>query len=178
MNKKEELLIQTARIIEEEGIQALTINYLAKKCGLTKGGVLYHFTNKNNLLIKMNEMIIDHFESVLERLKKELKGPYLFTRAYAKATIYYLENREKAFLPALLITSMEDEHCFNLWRETTNKWEELFENDGKNKEAILKIRLISDGIWYSMMYNDNKLLNDKMKSLLLKACKNLTKEDK
>lgn len=177
MSKKEELLIQTAKIIEDEGIQAFTIDYLAQKCELTKGGVLYHFKNKSNLLIKMNEMIIEQFESVLENFKKDLSGSYLFTRAYAKATIYYLENREQAFLPALLMTSLEDDACLKLWKETTKKWDDLFENDGKNKRAILNTRLISDGIWYSMMYNDNDLLNDKMKTLLLDACHDLEKEE-
>jgi len=46
MNKKEELLINAAQIIYEEGIQKLTIDYLAKITNITKGGVLYHFEVK------------------------------------------------------------------------------------------------------------------------------------
>ena len=42
MNKKQELLQHAATIIQEEGMQKLTMDYLAKKANITKGGVLYH----------------------------------------------------------------------------------------------------------------------------------------
>ena len=47
LSKKEELLTNAAKIINEEGIQKLTMQYLAEKSGITKGGVLYHFEIKS-----------------------------------------------------------------------------------------------------------------------------------
>lgn len=176
MDKKTELLIQAAKIIDKEGIQSFTIEYLAQKCQLTKGGVLYHFSSKRNLLIAMNEFIIKKYEKVLEQFQSEMSGKYKFTRAYAKATIHYLRNREHAFLPALLITSLEYEYCLELWEETTKRWEKAFERDMRENEETLQLRLICDGVWFSMMYNDSESLKNHMEKLILTKCRYLEEE--
>src|SRR5690625_1077765 len=62
MSKKEQLLLNAAKIIFEEGIQKLTIDYLAERSNITKAGVFYHFDDKASLLLQMNEMAITHFE--------------------------------------------------------------------------------------------------------------------
>ena len=82
MNKKQELLQHAATIIQEEGMQKLTMDYLAKKANITKGGVLYHFNNKDTLIQKMNEMAIADFEQSIEHHISKLSGNYVFTRAY------------------------------------------------------------------------------------------------
>lgn len=40
MKKKDQLLINAARIVNEEGIQKLTMSYLAEASEITKGGIL------------------------------------------------------------------------------------------------------------------------------------------
>ncbi|OIK15771.1 hypothetical protein BIV60_08455 [Bacillus sp. MUM 116] len=96
------------------------MDYLAKKSGITKGGVLYHFESKGTLLLKMNEMVIQEFEEKIERHKSNLTGPYLFTRAYALATADYLNEPEIALLPAVFISSYEDKKSKELWEAVSN----------------------------------------------------------
>ncbi len=81
MDKKEEILINTAMIICEEGIHKLTIEHVANKSNITKGGVLYHFHSKTNLLLQMNTLAIDKFESKLKYYQSKLTGHSIFTRS-------------------------------------------------------------------------------------------------
>lgn len=175
VNKKEELLVNAAKIIYEQGIQKLTIDYLAKRSNITKAGVLYHFENKANLLLEMNEMAIQRFENILERYLSKLTGTAIFTRAYAYATLEFFRKPETALLPAVFISSLEDENSFKLWKKTSAHWEQKFKKDSGNPNENLKLQLICDGIWFSILYGSNESLNKQIESLVLSYCDSLAK---
>lgn len=166
------LLTNAAAIIFEEGIQKLTIDYLAKKSDLTKGGVLYHFNNKSNLLLKMNKMAIAKYEDRLAIYLKKLSGTAKFTRAYALATLDFLNNSEAALLPAVFISSLEDDKSKQVWIETSKKWNEEIRKDSGNEQVKLNLQLICDGIWFSILYTDNAL-KDQITTLVKEQCKML-----
>src|SRR5699024_8271819 len=120
LNKNEELLTNAAKIIYEEGIQKLTIDYLVKKSNVTTARVHYHVASNRNLLLQMNEIAIKQFENAWSHYRSQLSGDSLFTRAYAFATLDFLKNPETALLPAVFISSLEDEKSYKLWQETSN----------------------------------------------------------
>lgn len=177
MNKKEELLLNTAKIIYEEGMQKLTIDYLAKISNITKGGVLYHFESKGNLILQMNKMAIKKFEDILNHYISKLSGPSLFTRAYAYATLDFLKNPETALLPAVFISSLENTKSFELWKETSENWDHKFQNDSGNPNENLKLQLICDGIWFSILYATDDLLDNRIETLVLNCCNSLGGKD-
>lgn len=176
LSKKEQILLNAAKIIYEEGIQQLTLDYLAEISNITKGGVLYHFQNKENLLVKMNEMIIDLFDQKIEEHKNTLTGVAKFTRAYAYATLDYVNKPETALLPAVLITSPENDACANLWQEASQRWDQLVALDSGAQEKNVQLKFLCDGIWFSLMYNEKSPLNKYMEKLIKNMCSELHKE--
>lgn len=154
MNKKQELLQHAATIIQEEGMQKLTMDYLAKKANITKGGVLYHFNNKDTLIQKMNEMAIADFEQSIEHHISKLSGNYVFTRAYVLTTLDYLRQSSNAQLTAVLISSQEDKNSLRLWQKVVQQWSARFAQDQGDPDEILKLRLMSDGLWFTIMYEE------------------------
>jgi len=176
LSKKQELLTNAAKIINEEGIQKFTMDYLAKKSGITKGGVLYHFDSKNKLLLEMNEMVIQIYEENIEHYRSQLSGSYLFTRAYALSTIYFLNNNENNLLPAVFISSHEDQKSQQLWQSVLAKWDQAFDHDQGDPDKILELRMICDGIWFSIMYNYENNLKDRMEQIVQQFCHSMEKE--
>lgn len=175
MSKKIQILLNTAQIIAEEGIQKLTMDYVAKKSNITKGGVLYHFDSKDTLLIKMNEYVIKQFNDLLKKHLAKLSGSYQYTRAYGLATIEYMENND-ARLPAVFISSLENKACATLWERTLQEWEQPFEDDIGDPTLMLEFRILCDGLWFSLMYHDvNNVLDDK-KHLLLDKIQQMKEE--
>jgi len=175
MSKKIQLLLNTAQIIAEEGMQKLTMDHVAKKSNITKGGVLYHFDSKDTLLIKMNEYVIEEFNDVLDKHLAKLSGPYQYTRAYGLATIEYMKNND-TLLPAVFISSLENKACAALWEDTLQEWEQPFEDDLGDPTLMLEFRMLCDGLWFSLMYHDiNNVLDDK-KQLLLNKIKQMEEE--
>lgn len=56
--RREEILDEAIRLIGERGYNGLTVPELARRCGLTNGGLLYHFGSKEGLLMAA----LDEFE--------------------------------------------------------------------------------------------------------------------
>lgn len=179
MGKKQELLTAAAKIIQEDGIQKLTMDYLAKKVGITKGGVLYHFESKGILLQKMNEMAIEELERKIEHHRSILTGSCRFTRAYAMATLDYLQDTGNAQLTAVFISSHEDKVGFELWKKASQTWEDKFVLDQGNPDKVLMLRLICDGIWFSIMYDYANVdeIKEQMKKIVLQNCHALNQEE-
>lgn len=175
LNKKEELLMNAAKIIHEEGIQKLTMAYLASQSGITKGGVLYHFDNKANLLQQMSNMALQNFENRWHDYAKTLEGDGIFTRAYAYATLDFFRDPETALLPAVFITSLEDQASLSAWKKTSAHWETQFQQDTGDADANLSLRLICDGIWFMILYGSSSALNEQIEVLVLEHCKQIEK---
>lgn len=176
MKKKDQLLINAAKIINEEGIQKLTMSYLAETSEITKGGILYHFENKEELLYKMNEKVINEFEDSIGHHMEDLKGSYQFTRAYAMSTMDYLTEKENVLLPAVFISSHEDKKSKTYWEETIKRWDEAFENDQGDQNKILELRMICDGIWFTLTYNISSEYKEKMETAVRNYIQSLEKE--
>src|SRR5690625_214782 len=178
MSKREELLTNAAKIIYEEGIQKLTMDYLAQRSNITKGGVLYHFESKGNLLLQMNKMIIKNFEQTLKDYVAKLSGSAVFTRAYAYATLDFLKNPEEALLPSVYISSLEDKASFELWQKTSANWERKFREDCGDPDENLKLQLMCDGIWLSILYGADNSLDNQRETIVRNFCDALEKENR
>lgn len=88
------LLDAALDLIAEDGVAALTYETLAARTGISKGGLLYHFPNKEALLEALTERLVERYaearrtttESLPDTPSRELKG-------YAIASMH---NRSKA----------------------------------------------------------------------------------
>jgi|SRR5690625_2512416 len=121
----------------------------------------------------MNELAIQKFENILNQYVSRLSGNAVFTRAYAFATLEFFKNPKDALLPAVFISSLEEESSFQLWKKTSKKWEQLFQNDSGNSEKNLQLRLICDGIWFSILYGSEDSLTEQIEALVLNYCNSL-----
>ncbi|WP_214825687.1 TetR/AcrR family transcriptional regulator [Exiguobacterium algae] len=170
MNNKQRLLHLAAEMIREDGISQLSLERLATRAGMTKAGVLYHFTNKANLLRQMNALALDTFE---RRIDEHLTdGPYPFTRAYAEATLRDVD-REDTDLIAVFISSQEDPESEALWQDAYQTWDQQFKADGPDQDAILKLRLLCDGFWFAVLYGYSASFKDRAAKLIREACEEL-----
>jgi len=57
------ILDTTQRLIAAEGLQALTLDRVARDAGLSKGGLLYHFSSKEQLIEALVNRVISRLEA-------------------------------------------------------------------------------------------------------------------
>jgi len=70
-SSKEVMLDAAEAIVLESGARHMTLDAVAARAGVSKGGLLYHFSTKEDLLRGMLERLIKHLE---ERRKEKGKG--------------------------------------------------------------------------------------------------------
>src|SRR3712207_3868484 len=63
---RETLLHAATQVILDRGVEALTLDAVAHQAGVSKGGLLYHFPNKNALVVGLGEQLIQEFEAALQ----------------------------------------------------------------------------------------------------------------
>lgn len=68
---REHLLDAAEAVVIRDGSARLTLDAVAEQAGVSKGGLLYHFPNKESLLLAM---IDRHMDGVRERRAKALEG--------------------------------------------------------------------------------------------------------
>ncbi|EGP8446816.1 TetR/AcrR family transcriptional regulator, partial [Listeria monocytogenes] len=71
-NKKNNLLTAASEIVKEEGVVKLTLEAVAQRAGVSKGGLLYHYPSKEALIKGMVEDWTNNFfESIKTLVNKD-----------------------------------------------------------------------------------------------------------
>lgn len=148
-SQKRALIIQTAiQFIQENDLNALTLEGVAGKAGISKGGLLYHFRTKDALQSAIAETIMEEVMESYEALASKEHGIGRLTRGFI------LGSRKDLMEGARLniaIQIMQNEHS-----SISEEYERLLEDlmhDGLEESSVHLIRLTIDGLYYSKLLN-------------------------
>ena len=87
MNKpslRERILEAADEVARRRGVANLTLDLVAEQAGVSKGGLLYHFTTKEALLRGMIDRAIDRYRTFLHESVDKYGNDY---RGYLKASV-------------------------------------------------------------------------------------------
>ncbi len=98
-NLKQSLLDETARILREEGEDALSLRRLAANLGVSRTAPYNHFKNKDSLLCAVAEDGFARFDSAMKaaRDKSRRRGGEAMTHALVKAYIDFAHNNQEYY---------------------------------------------------------------------------------
>ena len=170
------LLDQAARITLEQGLSKVTFQAVADAVGVTKGGVMHHFTTKNALILEVFHDAMAKFEAEVNQAMARDPVRYgSFTRAYIDATISLGEKGQEEFdnQATLYVLMLGDSELRQLWAAWSNEQLEKHKATD-NTETLCMVRLVADGIWLSDFSGIN--ISDK-KSLRARLIKMTQPED-
>lgn len=74
LSTKQKILEAAAEIARETGPGSLSLDAVAAKAGVSKGGLLYHFPSKARLLEAVVEMFIQSFDQALDERERARHG--------------------------------------------------------------------------------------------------------
>jgi AcrR family transcriptional regulator len=145
---KQSLLRAAAQIILRAGVQALTLEAVAKQAGASKGALLHHFRSKSELLEALMDDLIARFEADLSRFAQADPDPRgRQTRAFinASANSPTDENRLGVAIAAALLF---DPALMRRWQDVATRWLEQDLTEADPVQATI-LRLAADGLWVS-----------------------------
>lgn len=164
MSTKKRLLEAASKIIITQGSGALTLEAVASEAGVSKGGLLYHFPNKEELINGLNLYTLERFR---DRIREEVNLGKSYIEAYAEATMNDLFQSEFLGIDAsVLAASANHRSVLKKWNEECLRFKEEVEKQGVPFELGMSLRLACDGLWYSKMFGIGTLKEDEQKRII------------
>ncbi|MEV4571514.1 TetR/AcrR family transcriptional regulator [Nonomuraea sp. NPDC049419] len=172
-SSKDRLLDAAADVLLSQGAESLTLEAVAKRAGVSKGGLFYHFPTKQALVTAMADRLTRAFD---EALAQAGTRPGDFLRAYVEATIP--EQHTTATAPAdrvtaaLLAVLFVDPAQLQPLRERFAAWQARLVDDGVDPAAATAVRLAVDGWWAARLLglgSPGSDLHEKTRRYLMEA---------
>ncbi|HTW21106.1 MAG TPA: TetR family transcriptional regulator [Mycobacteriales bacterium] len=150
---RDRILDAAESIVIRDGVARLTLEAAAAEAGLSKGGVLYHFHTRDSLVSAMVERMVAGFDAELDTEAGADDGPPAgrYTRAYIRASVRRASTpeeirRERAGAAVLAAMACEPQ-LLKPMRESFDRSQAQFLDDGIDPVAATVARLVSDGLW-------------------------------
>lgn len=141
---RERLLDAALALVRRDGAQALTLDAVAAEAGVSKGGLLYHFASKRELLDALVERWIDAWQADLDA---DERGDG-FTAAFVRTShLGGAGQEERAAETALLAAMVAEPEVLAAARERYATWQDRVEREGGDPVAATVARLAADGLW-------------------------------
>ena len=132
---KDRLLDAATTVVHRDGAQALTLDAVAAEAEVSKGGLLYHFKSKRELVEGMVERWLSEFQREMDEADPE------FVRGYVKASAP--AGNELGMLAALVA----DPSLLVAVRRQYGIWQDRVQREGGDPVDATVARLAADGLW-------------------------------
>jgi AcrR family transcriptional regulator len=136
------VLDAAARVIEERGATALSLNAVAVQAGVSKGTLLYHFPTKEALVDGVIDQYVDQFEQAVDAYARLHPGQHAWVRAYvAVGTALDERQRSRALFTALAV----NHDVVSRLGPRLRTWQSRADEDAPGGRGLL-VKLAVDGL--------------------------------
>lgn len=169
MNKKQQtqqtIISAGVQVIKDQGAGSFTLDAVAHQAGVSKGGLLYHFPNKDALISGMLEHYLDSFDQAVETLSAEDDQPHAWIKAFVVVT-FNEHPSDVAIVASQLAAIINNPNLLTPMRERYAIWLQRAIDEGLPPDLAQLIITASDGYWYAQMFGINPLHDDVREALL------------
>lgn len=143
---RERLLDAAVAVTRRDGAQSLTLDAVAAQAGVSKGGLLYHFKSKRQLLDAMVDRWLAAWQEEIDRDAGEAG----FLTGYVHAT--HLggaapQEREAEF--GLIAALIADPEVLQVVRDRYDQWQARVVDQTDDPVEATVVRLATDGLWFA-----------------------------
>lgn len=149
---REKIVDAAMAIVRERGVAKLTLDEAAKSAGFSKGGVLYHFKTKNDLIRGMVERLIGQCDSLHHAYyEREPEGPYRWARTVVRTAFDPNGPASDPVSGALLAAITINPDLMVPIQAKYAEWVERVKSDSPDLERALLICMAMDGYVFERM---------------------------
>ncbi|MEV6590658.1 TetR/AcrR family transcriptional regulator [Streptomyces acidicola] len=146
-SQKNVILDAAIRVTERDGITGLTLESAAEEAGVTKGGLMYHFRTRDDLLVAIQKHLTQRWEELLEA---ELGKPPEEATAREAVAAYTRVGAQGAASKAdlaFMIESATSPELAAVWDDHISRWAAPPVSAEPQDIDLLVARLAADGLW-------------------------------
>jgi AcrR family transcriptional regulator len=177
--KKAEILKAAQHIVVQHGVGQLTFDRIVKEAGVAKGTLLYHFKNKDNLLLELVKNYVEHLD---EQLKLGIAAAQNSSNTVASGFAHWYRHfyataqTNSSFGVAILSYSAQNETLRAPIREWYEKVFDMAKTAGDDVLDVLFAILAVEGLFYLQHLNLNTLTPQENEQVIKRVIKRFEKK--
>ena len=146
-SSREKILDAASELVGSIGAGRLTLEAVAERAGLSKGGLLYNFPNKDALLQGMIQRLVDEVSAEKEALRDHTPpGPNLEARLCTAAMLKMHKGKMKDVANGMLAASSENPSLLEPVRQVIQKTYDEMKINSEDLDACLLGWLAVEGL--------------------------------
>jgi AcrR family transcriptional regulator len=144
---RDKILDATLDLIGDIGVPAVTLEGVAARAGVSKGGLLYHFRFKEQLLAAANAHLVDRRVAAREAEARHLpKGRGRRLKAYVLASVNNSEGDDQISARLLASGSMTAETAEPIRSYFKQRFPPFADDVGFDRAAL--VHAATEGLWF------------------------------
>ena len=174
LETKRKLLEAAALVVKEKGVSQLTLEAVAKQANVSKGGLLYHYPNKQSLLKAMVGHLNENFERAIAKQIEQSEGKISWLEAYV-AMSFDPQHSQIAESAGMLAAIANDLSLLEPLAERYQILQQQLEASDLDSNLATIICLAADGLWFTELFKISPL-TEARRSQVLTALLTLIRE--
>ncbi len=154
-NSREDILQAAEWVVCQQGAGHLTLDAVAERAGVSKGGLLYHFPSKEALLKAMLSSLLARFDADREAARSSpdcAGGKASDLKAFVNAGFQEAPDRQQV-CAALVAAGANDPRLLAPVREWHASHFKEFAAGKQHPTRVLLLMLAVDGLWFNELLN-------------------------
>ena len=135
----EELLIN-------EGPRGATMDAVVARAEVSKGGLLYHFKNKEAMAGALIERLRELADVDLQRMREDPEGP---SRYLVRSSVYVGSPLDRALIGVVRLAQASEAAASELLQQIHSSWFDMVEQEVGDPAIARGITLLADGLYYN-----------------------------
>ncbi|WAU82797.1 TetR/AcrR family transcriptional regulator [Streptomyces sp. Qhu-G9] len=178
-SKRTQILEAAARVVEREGVKSVTFDSVAAEAGLTKGGLLYHFASRDDLVQGIHQHLADQWEAQMTAAAGNPAHEATPAERLTAYTRVATQSATRAELLFMLEGSTTPGHAAP-WNAVMERWAPPLTTTAADAPDTLDqfiARLAADGLWLYESLTAERLPSQLRHALAERIASTLNRDD-
>ncbi|MGV0782151.1 TetR/AcrR family transcriptional regulator [Mycolicibacterium peregrinum] len=136
-------------VLAVEGERYATLDAVAAKAGVSKGGLLYHFPSKDRLADALCDRLLTLAADDVAQMRTAPDGP---ARYYIRSSHYAGTPLDRTLVAVSRLQQAGDNHARSVIETVSADWLNLLHDALGDLDVARAVKLIGDGLYYSALH--------------------------
>ncbi|WP_314323005.1 TetR/AcrR family transcriptional regulator [Paenarthrobacter ilicis] len=139
-------------LLIDVGERAATLDAVAKRAGVSKGGLLYHFPNKEALISALLERLDALGREDIEQMKAAEDGAAAY---FIRSSVWAGTPMDRAFVAATRLAEVAHEETRRRFAGIQKQWLDVLAED-VGPEVAKAVSYMGDGLYFNAMFESGQ----------------------